>query len=217
MKLRDRTRLVLVRHGQTAANRELRYIGSRDDELTEQGHYQAQQLASVLGTLPLTAIYCSPRRRTRDTAQPIAEQCGLTITVVDELRENTFGLWEGMSRAEVLTHSAEYAAQLHAWEADATVAPPGGESIAMMMERVAAFTTAACRQHPGETIALVSHVGPIKALIAVTLGVSVATVQRMFLDPGTISVVDWTADRRILRLFNSHSHLGWDAALWMSV
>lgn len=210
-----RTRLILVRHGETAANRELRYIGSRDDALTERGQEQAQLLAAALTTLPISAIYVSPRQRTVATAQPIADALQLSMTLSDELRENAFGAWEGLSRAEVLAHSTEYAALLHAWEADATSAPPQGESIAAMTERVAAFVAELCVQHPDQTLLLVSHVGPIKALIARTLGVAPGVGQRTFLDPATISVVDWAGEQRVLRLFNSHAHLGWTAARWM--
>jgi probable phosphoglycerate mutase len=183
--------LILVRHGETAANREMRYIGSRDDELTERGHQQAQQVADALAALPLSAIYASPRRRTQATAQPIAARSGLPIVVADELRENAFGVWEGLSRAEVLAHSAEYATQLQDWEADPTIAPPGGESIAAMVARVEVFAA------------------------DLTLGVAPGVVQRMFLDPATISVIDWTGAQRMLRLFNSHAHLGWSNARWM--
>lgn len=215
MQLIKATRLILVRHGETAANRELRYIGSRDDELTDLGHQQALQLADALAILPIAAIYASPRRRARTTAQPLADKLGLSVSVTDDLRENAFGSWEGMSRAEVLAHSPAYAEQLRAWEADATLAPPGGESIAAMTERVAAFATQICTKFPQQTVVLVSHVGPIKGLIAATLGVPPGVAQRTFLDPATISVVDWAGDRRVLRLFNSHAHLGWDAARWM--
>ncbi len=210
-----RTRFILVRHGETAANREMRYIGSRDDELTERGKQQAQQLAAALQELPITAVYSSPRRRAQDTADPIAVAHGLTVIDAEALRESAFGVWEGMSRPEVLAHSTHYAAQLHAWEADPTIAPLGGESIAAMHQRVNLYVTQLSEQHPGETIVLVSHVGPVKALIAATLAVAPGAGQRMFLDPATISVVDWTGDRRILRLFNSHAHLGWTAARWM--
>jgi probable phosphoglycerate mutase len=215
MTAKQRTRFVLVRHGETAANREMRYIGSRDDELNERGYQQAQHVAEALANLPISAIYTSPRRRTQTTAQPLAARLGLSLVVADELRENAFGAWEGMSRAEVLAHSAEYATQLQAWEVDPAIAPPGGESIVTMTERVAAFAASLCDRHPDQTVVLVSHVGPIKSLIAVTLDATPGAVQRMFLDPATISVIDWTGPQRILRLFNSHAHLGWDAARWM--
>lgn len=215
MSTRQRTRFILVRHGETAANREMRYIGSRDDELTERGQQQAQQVVAALAELPIAAIYASPRLRTQATAQPLAARLGLSIATADELRENAFGSWEGMSRDEVLNHSPEYAAQLHAWERDPSIAPPGGESIAAMAERVESFVQSLCERHPNQSIALVSHVGPIKALIAVTLGVAPGSVQRMFLDPATLSVIDWSGSQRLLRLFNSHAHLGWTAARWM--
>ncbi len=115
----------------------------------------------------------------------------------------------------VLAHSPEFAALLHAWEADHTVAPPHGESLAAMSTRVAAFAETLLLQHTGQTVVLVSHVGPVKAMIAATLGTSSAVVQRMFLDTATISVVDWSPTKRFLRLFNSHAHLGWTAARWM--
>jgi broad specificity phosphatase PhoE len=209
------TRFFLVRHGETAANRDLRYIGSRDDVLTEQGQRQAQLLAEALSPLPIHAIYTSPRRRARDTAQPLADQLGLPVLVADELRENAFGAWEGMSRAEVLAHSPAYAELLQVWEADPSIEPPGGESITAMSARVSAFAKQLTMDHPGQSIVLVSHVGPIKALVAATLKESSAIVQRMFLDQATISVVDWAGEQRVLRLFNSHAHLGWTAARWM--
>jgi len=209
------TRFILVRHGETAANREMRYIGTRDDALTERGQAQARLLADALASLPIAAIYASPRQRARYTAQPLAEQIGVPVHVADDLRESAFGAWEGMTRAEVLEHSLLWAEQLRAWEADATIAPPDGESIAVMMARVAAFAERLRDQHADETVVFVAHVGPVKAMIAATLGTPPAVVQRMFLDPATISVVDWSAQMRVLRLFNSHAHLGWTDARWM--
>lgn len=217
MSWQSSTRLLLVRHGETVANREMRYIGDRDDLLTERGRRQAEQLAEALRSLPVTTVYSSPRRRTHDTAQPIAAAHALPVMIADELRENSFGNWEGLSRDEVLSYSPEYAASLHAWEANPTLGPPGGESIASMTTRVDTFAAMACDRHPGQTIILVSHVGPIKALIALTLGVAPVVAQHMFLDPATISVVDWAGEQRVLRLFNSHAHLGWTQARWMEL
>jgi broad specificity phosphatase PhoE len=70
------------------------------------------------------------------------------------------------------------------------------------------------RGHRGEWIALVSHVGPIKALLCAALGAPLASARHLFLDPGTLSVVDW-GERPVVRLFNAHGHLGWEAARWM--
>ncbi|PLS78521.1 MAG: hypothetical protein CYG59_18065, partial [Chloroflexi bacterium] len=191
------------------------YIGSRDDALTARGQRQAEQLAAALALLPVAAVYTSPLRRTRETAQPLANKLGLPVMVADALREQAFGDWEGMTRAEVLSASVASADLLRVWETDAMIAPPGGESVAAMTERVSSFVTTLCEHYPAQTVVLVSHVGPIKVLITATLQVAPGTARQMFLDPATISVVDWSNMERILRLFNSHAHLGWTAARWM--
>ena len=69
--------------------------------------------------------------------------------------------------------------------------------------------------HPDQTIVLVSHVGPIKVLLCSALGAPLSSIFQIFLDPATISVVDWREPRSLVRLLNSHAHLGWGQARWM--
>lgn len=207
------TRLFLIRHGETLANREFRYIGSRDDALSSTGESQATQLEAALATLPIAAIYSSPLQRAYRTAEAIARPHQLTVQVTPELRECNFGAWEGLSRAEVL---AQDAARLHAWEQDTTVAPPDGESFAAMQQRVRTFVERLAETQVGQALALVSHVGPIKVLLAAALDAPLSSSLRIFLDPATISVVDWQpGDRALVRLVNSHAHMGWTEARWM--
>lgn len=207
------TRLFLIRHGETLANREFRYIGSRDDALSPVGEVQATQLASALTTLPIAAVYSSPLQRAYRTAEAIAAPHHLAVQVTPELRECNFGTWEGLSRAEVLDQDA---ARLHAWERDATIAPPGGESFAAMQQRVRTFVEQLTEQHPDQALVLVSHVGPIKVLLAAAIDAPLSASFRLFLDPATISVVDWQpGGRTLVRLVNSHAHLGWTEARWM--
>ncbi|HEY0755678.1 MAG TPA: histidine phosphatase family protein [Ktedonobacteraceae bacterium] len=210
------TRLFLIRHGETRANREFRYIGARDDALNETGTRQAAQLATALAVLPITTIYSSPLQRAIATATPIAAALQLEIQIAPELRENDFGAWEGLSRAEVLAQGEEEQRLLRAWEHDSTLAPPGGESFATLQQRVRTYVEQLAQRHAGQTIALVSHVGPIKALLATALDMPVSAALRIFLDPATISVIDWHADNHgLIRLVNSHAHLGWTLARWM--
>ncbi len=210
------TRLFLIRHGETLANREFRYIGLRDDALSEKGERQAEQLAAALTPLPIAAVYSSPLQRAYVTACALAAPHQLTVQSAPELRECSFGAWEGLSHAEVLARSAEEVELLHAWEKDATVAPPGGESFASMQQRVSAFVAQLASRHAGQALALVSHVGPIKVLLAAALEAPVAASFRIFLDPATISVVDWqTGGHALIRLVNSHAHMGWTEARWM--
>jgi broad specificity phosphatase PhoE len=210
------TRLILVRHGETVANRSFRYIGSSDEPLSEHGVTQAQQLAGALSILPIKAVYSSPLQRAYRTAMPIAARLGLEAQQLDALRECSFGAWEGLTRAEVLERSAHDAQQLQVWERDATIAPPGGESFAEMQQRACTATEQLARTHAGQTIALVSHVGPIKVLLCTAIGAPLSSAFRIFLDPATISVVDWRdRDHAVVRLVNSHAHLGWSSARWM--
>lgn len=203
------TRFVLVRHGEAAGNRELRYLGATDAPLTERGREQARQLADALRAYPLAAIYCGPLTRARETANAIATSHGLAAHVEDDLREEHFGAWENRTRAEVReTHGAALAA----WEAGTDVAPPGGESLEAVRARAIACATRLAARHGGEMVALVSHVGPIKALVCAALGLPAAGALRMWLDPASICVVDWRigADGTatgLLRVFNATAHL----------
>jgi probable phosphoglycerate mutase len=189
----------------------MRYLGSVDEPLSPGGTEQAERLAAALGPLPLAAVYASPLRRTSDTGRRIAAARGLDLRLDDRLREQRFGSWEGLTRPEVLERDRE---QLLKWEADLSLSPPEGESLASVQERVIAFVEELRREHAGAWLALVSHVGPIKALLCAALSAPLATARHLFLDPGTLTVLDW-GERPVVRLFNAHGHLGWEAARWM--
>lgn len=209
------TRLILVRHGETLANREFRYLGARDDLLSTTGLAQAELLAEALAILPVTAVYSSPLQRAYQTAVPIAQKHALTVQQEDDLRECSFGRWEGLSRAEVLARSPEDVQLLQQWERDPASQPPEGESFTDVQQRVIGLVKTLSQRHQGETIVLVSHVGPIKVLLSSALDAPLTTIFQLFLDPATISVVDWREQRPLVRLFNSHAHLGWECGRWM--
>ena len=207
-------RLFLVRHGETPSNRELRYLGSRDEPLTEVGVRQAECLATALSGLPLAAVYASPLRRAEQTGMRIAEGLHMPLLSEPRLLEQSFGAWEGLTRSEVLDRGGEDRDRLLRWESDPEAAPPGGESIAVVERRVRTLLGDLGSAHPGSWVALVSHVGPIKALLCAALAVPLTAARRLFLDPGTLSVIDW-GDSPVMRLFNAHGHLGWREARWM--
>src|SRR5262249_60035598 len=102
-------RLFLVRHAEALANPELRYLGSRDDPLTERGQWQALQLAKAFAPLDLAAVYTSPLTRTVATALPIAEAHGMSIIPEPRLLEAAKGAWVGLRRAQVLASRADHA------------------------------------------------------------------------------------------------------------
>ena len=207
-------RLYIVRHGETAENARMAYLGLSDEPLNETGRRQAECAAEALSLVHLRLIVSSPLRRAADTAARIHAASGAELRKDDRLREGSFGDWEGMTRGEVLNRSRQDADLLLQWEENPSVAPPGGESGEDVRRRAVSLVEDLAGEFPGESVALVSHVGPIKALLSAALGITLNVSRRMFLDPGTISVVEWSG-RPVVRLFNSHAHFGWNSARWM--
>ena len=209
-------RIFLVRHGETADNVEMRYLGRRDEPLTEKGIRQAEQTAAALASFSIRTVFTSPLMRTMDTAVRIRDACGAALYTDTRLIEGSFGRWEGMSRKEVMEAGGSDAELLARWERDASAAPPGGESLEEIQVRIMSLVEELKENGFQSPIALVSHVGPIKALLASALDVPLETSRRLFLDPCTISVVDW-GERPLLRLFNSHAHLEWEKPRWANL
>ncbi len=207
-------RFILVRHGVTAENLQMRYVGVRDEPLTDKGLQQAHQAAEALAQIPVRIVLASPLRRAADTAAEIKKACGVDLRLDSRLSEGSFGRWEGLNRTEVLKLGKEDAQRLAQWEADPACAPPGGESLEKVQKRIISLAAELESEFSGSSAVIVSHVGPIKALIAAALNMPLQVSQRLFLDPCTISVVDW-GERPLVRLFNSHAHMGWTAARWM--
>lgn len=210
----DSVRLLLVRHGEVEANRSFRYLGRRDDALTNRGREQAKAVSATLEQLKIDAVVASPLRRAFETAEIIAARAGITVKVDDRLVELDFGDWDGRSRAEVVAASDGGRRMVEAWEADPTLPVPGGESLAELQQRVVALADDFAECRGGATVVMVSHMGAIKTLLLAALGLPLTSAARIFLDPATISVVDW-GSRPVVRLVNSHAHLGFGNARWL--
>ena len=188
------TRLVLCRHGATEARG--RICGSYDVALSPEGEAQAQALAEALRVLRPAAAYSSPLRRARDTAVAISEP----VTVGD-LREVDFGTFEGLTAVEA---EALDPAAFAAWTADpSTVRFPGGGCFAEVAARVSAVVARLRVRHAGETVVVVTHDGPLRALLAEALGLAPAEAFRLELRHCGVSVVDWHADVPAVRLVNA--------------
>jgi probable phosphoglycerate mutase len=207
-------RLLLIRHGEVDANVEFRFLGRRDDALNENGLAQAERLASLAATLSIDLVVSSPKDRARTTAQAIAGAACAELHIDDRLVELDFGDWEGLTRQQIIDGDPERRDFIRRWDRDPALAAPGGESLTAVQERIVGFADETVNDHAGETLAVVSHMGPIKALLCAALDVSLTGARRLFLDPATVSVVDWSA-RPVVRLVNSHGHLGWGNARWL--
>ncbi|MDH2415451.1 histidine phosphatase family protein [Nocardioides sp. CER19] len=142
-------RLLLLRHGETPWNAELRWQGQTDIELSETGHLQAKGAATVLAGYEPVALWCSDLARAAQTAAYVAELTGLPARPDARLRETSAGEVEGLTADEILVRFGTTRPELGA---------VGGESADVVADRVAgALREAGAALAPGETAVVVSH------------------------------------------------------------
>jgi ribonuclease H / adenosylcobalamin/alpha-ribazole phosphatase len=195
---------LLLRHGQTPMSVQKRYAGLSDVPLTEVGVQQATAAGKRLASAGLTAIVTSPLARAARTAEEVGAATGAPVEADEGLRETDFGAWDGLTFAEV---RERWPAELTAWLADPAVAPPGGESFADVSIRVESALRRVLAGYQGRTVLIVSHVTPIKTLVAAALLAPPPALYRMHLDVGALCQVDWYADGpAVLRSFDGTSH-----------
>lgn len=202
-----RTRIVLVRHGQTPWNREVRFRGRANPALDDLGVRQAEATGRYLAERwPVDAVYASPMQRAVQTGAAIAHAHRLTVQPFAGLLDIDFGEWQGRSPAEVEEHHPE---QLRAWfEAPHTVQFPGGENLGDVRDRVVSGLRQVVARHPGETVALVGHAVVNRVLLCAVLGLTNAGFWRLRQDTCAVNVFDSEEDGAFtLVLLNDTCHL----------
>jgi probable phosphoglycerate mutase len=202
------TTMVLVRHGETEHTWQRRFSGgSSDPELSELGRRQAELTAAHLASRGgVDVVISSPLRRCLQTAEAAAGALGAEIVVAEDLRECSFGVWDGLTFAEVQDGWGE---QLSAWLAHPSCAPPGGESLEQVAARVGAEQERLLARYGGDRVVVVAHVTPIRLMVLAALTASLNLVHRLQLAPASLSTVCWYADgNAALHGFNDTGHLG---------
>ncbi len=193
------TRIIAVRHGETAWNVDTRIQGHLDIALNDTGQWQARQVARALAGEPLAAIYTSDLQRAHATAQAIAQASGAPLVPEPSLRERSFGALEGRTFAEIETELPE---QARRWrQRDPHFAPEGGETLVQLRERIAATTHRLAAQHSGELIVLVAHGGVLDVLYRLATGQELqaprtwqlanASINRLLWTPQGLTLVGW--------------------------
>jgi probable phosphoglycerate mutase len=200
------TRIYLIRHGATILSAEDRFAGASEVDLSDEGRWQVEALAMRLADDHLKAVYCSPMKRTLETAAIVAKPHGLTAIPHDGLREIHHGRWESMRRSDV---EAQFPEEYAAWEEDPfTYAPLGGESGLSVMARALPVIREIVSQHRDENIAVVSHKATIRLILSSLLGIDPRGYRdRLDQEPACLNVLDFKDPVRArLMLFNDISH-----------
>ncbi len=204
------TRIIAIRHGETAWNVDTRIQGQLDIPLSANGRWQAERLANALQDEPITTIYASDLARAWETAQYVGNATGLKVIKEEALRERGFGDFEGKTFAEIEVLLPE---QSMRWrKRDPHFAPTGGESLFDLRSRVVAAAERLAAQHPGELIALVGHGGVMDVLYRAAARLDIQAPRTWALGNTAINRLLWTAQGFTLVGWADTQHLD-DAAL----
>ncbi|MEK8086062.1 histidine phosphatase family protein [Aquabacterium sp. A3] len=201
----DITRVLVIRHGETAWNRESRIQGHIDIPLNDHGRWQAERVGQALLDEPLVAIYSSDLQRAHDTALAIGDATGTEVRPEVALRERHFGEMEGLTHDEIL---ARWPIEGRRWrQRDPEFGPPGGETLLAFYERCVAAATRLAAGHPGQTIALVAHGGVLDCFYRAANGLDLsvprswrignASVNRLLYSPQGFTMLSWADDRHL--------------------
>lgn len=205
------TELILIRHGETDWNRALRFQGQCDVPLNAIGQRQAQRLAERLALEPAQHLLSSDLMRARQTAEPIGAQRGALalVPVLDPgLREQNFGLAEGLQVADIQARYPQAWAQWVRFEAD--YAFEGGETPRQFHARVMSALQAWAQRHPGQRLLVVTHGGVLDMVYRTARGLPLsgprvseipnAGLNRVRLLDDTVEILEWADTRHLADL-----------------
>ena len=184
------TRVIYVRHGKTDFPTDRIYCDEREDPpLNADGREQARAAGELLRSQSVDVIYTSPSSRTRMTADAIAGSVNAPVIQEASLRERPFGLWDGLYFAEI---AEQYPEAYQQWRRDPVhYTPQGGETIEDLLGRVTATVHRIITEHQGKTIAVVSHVGPIRVCLTAALKIPVQWYRQLRIDYGSLTRVEY--------------------------
>ena len=194
------TRIIAIRHGETAWNVDGRIQGHLDIPLNDAGLWQAAQAARALADESIAAIYSSDLLRAYATAEAVARASGAPLRAESDLRERGFGEFQGRTFKDIEASHPE-AAYLWRTRDPGFVPPGGGESLLMLRERIAAALGRIAGRHQGEQIVLVAHGGVLDTLYRLatrqdlqaprTWALANAALNRLLWTPQGLNLVGW--------------------------
>lgn len=211
------TTVVLVRHGRTHLTESKRISGrgGEDPKLSDLGRLDARMAAQALKQIgnsgpwsflnPVSAIVASPIQRTVDTANIISNELGLTVTTNENIAEISFGDWDGHTNEEVKT---KWPNEFSAWQGSWEIAPPNGESLKDFDARVAQGLVEIVKANQGRTVAVVSHVMPIRGILRKAIDGGISAYWSPQISPCSVTILRfWGGQAAEVITVNSTSHL----------
>jgi probable phosphoglycerate mutase len=201
-----RSRLILVRHGETDDNRNGVFQGQLGEGLNALGRKQAARLAARLSAAdPPAALYTSDLARARETAAILGDALGFSPVPDPDLREVYLGGWQGLSYAEIAERFPE---EWAAWRAGKDVRRGGGETYAELGDRVSRSMLRVAEAHPGQAAVVVSHGAALKSFVARVLGLGAEGMRAFRVQGNTgVSVVERDEGLYRLLVWNDEGHL----------
>ena len=207
----EATRIIAVRHGETAWNVDARIQGQLDIQLNETGRWQARRVGHALSAEQIAAVYSSDLGRAHETARAIGDAAGIPVVAHPGLRERRFGMFEGKTFDEIHEqwpdHAQNWRKRMPEWEP-----PQGGESLLQLRERVTRTVSDLAARHAGEQIAVVAHGGVLDTLYRVATGQEVNSPRTWQLPNGAINRLLWTPQGFTLIGWSDTQHLEHGAA-----
>lgn len=226
------TTLYLIRHGETEGSETKRYKGSIDVPLSENGIRQVERTAAFVAeqikasfhsrqlsylrdihanvpddqgeTGEMKAVYTSNLSRAIKSGEIIAApHCIIPVSIPD-LRERSFGIWEGMSFTEIRD---QYPEEFNAWaDNPLKYSPVGGESTLDMSHRVIAALEKIISSHDGQFVAIVAHGGVNRIILCHIMGVPFENIFRIEQDFAAVNVIEFWDKYPVVKLLNGGAH-----------
>jgi broad specificity phosphatase PhoE len=197
------THLFLVRHGETVWHADNRYAGITDVALDAEGYAQAERLAGWASDAGLSALWCSPLSRARETAAPAARAAGLEVRVDERLREIDFGRVEGKTMAEA---EELFPDEVRRFKTDPVTYPmPGGEDPHRAARRAVSALRDIALAYPAGRVLVVAHNTLIRLTLCSLLGIPLARYRRVLsaVRNGALTEIGLADEEAALLQFNS--------------
>jgi broad specificity phosphatase PhoE len=199
------TIIYLIRHGETEWNKNGRFQGHLDIELSEEGLRQGELVSKKLENVNFQGIYTSDLKRAYKTAEIIAKPHQMPLKELIGLKEINVGIWGGMTLKEI---KESYGEEFKKWNNDSEYRVEKGESFNDLTLRVAETITNIMESHKGEAICVVTHGGVIKSYIGSLLELSTFSKRKFFIENCSITIVKMKEDGKlVLETLNDYSHL----------